>query len=113
MENQSNQPQDQSSDFLAKLEITVDREGIMSYNCDWDSTSDGLEATALLYYKLLFDDLPQQILDEIKKECVLNDTESNYHYVISLISKLAGEDEKGSDSGDDDVVVPPDQVYSI
>lgn len=112
MENQSNQPQDQSSDFLSNLEIRVDKDGFMSYNCDWGSGNEGLEATALIYYKLLFDDLPSQILEEIKKECVLNNAEKDYEYIISLISKLVGDTQENVDQ-DDGIVIPPDQVYTI
>lgn len=109
-------PQDHftDTDLFSVLNIFVDNEGIMQYNCDWDNTAEGISAVASIFYKIMFDDLPESILAEIKQQCVLNGNEENYMQIISLISSFAVENNKEDlNANDDEVVVQPDQVFHL
>jgi len=107
-------PSNPHQDFEAKLEIRVDKEGVLSYNCDWEPGDEGLIAVASIFYKIMVDNLCSEILEEIKQQCVISDSEADYMAVINLINAQL-DDQKSSSEGtsDDDVVVPPDQVFNI
>lgn len=114
MQHQSCQSQDQFEDenteFSAQLVITVDKQGFVSYSCDWTPGENGIIGLASIFYKLLLDNFSEEILQEIKQQCVLNNSEADYMAVISLINNY---DSKFKKQDDDQVVVAPDQVYRI
>jgi hypothetical protein len=98
-------------ELSARFIITVDKDGIMEYNCDWEPGSEGISHVASIFYKVMFDGLPDAILAEIKQQCVLNNKEEDYINLINIISSLAIEN---SDIiNDDEVVVQPDQVFHL
>jgi len=116
MLNQSNQPQDYDSgdeNLEAKLEFRVDKDGILSYNCDWKPGDEGLIGIASIFYKLMVDDICSEILEEIKQQCVLNGNEEDYVNLINIISALALDNMSTETNSVDDIVVPPDRVFSI
>jgi hypothetical protein len=116
MNQQSENSQDQShinQEFAAKLTISVDKQGLVEYNCDWDNTTDGLASVASIFYQLMFDELPDAILSEIKQECVLNGNEQNYLHIINLISSFVIDNQKEVSPEEDEVVVQPDQVFHL
>lgn len=116
MLNQSNQPQDYDSsdeNLEAKLEFRVDKDGILSYNCDWKPGDEGLIGIASIFYKLMVDDICSEILQEIKQQCVLNGNEVDYISVVNLIQSQMEQQSKNTTVTGDDIVVPPDQVFNI
>lgn len=102
-------PTNDSEESCSKLIISVDKEGNVSYNCDWEPSTEGLVGVAAIFYKLLLDDLPVKIFDEIKEQCVLNNTETDFMAIESLIQEYSTLDHKTSE----DVVVPPDRIVSL
>lgn len=102
---------DDDEKLLATLNILVDKNGIMEYNCDWDGSEDGITAVASIFYKIMFDGLSESILAQIKEQCVLEGKEETYMSIINLISALAVDNTV--DSVDDEVVVQPDQVFHL
>lgn len=113
MSDQSDKSKEQYEDesFLATLNILVDKNGIMEYNCDWDGSEDGITAVASIFYKIMFDGLSESILAQIKEQCVLEGKEETYMSIINLIGALAVDNTV--DSVDDEVVVQPDQVFHL
>lgn len=105
------EPQNQYENLLASLIISVDKQGVMQYNCDWDDASDGLQAVASIFYKIMFEELAETILSEIKQQCVLNGREENYTQILNFITSLATD--IVNDNIDDAVVVQPDQVFHL
>ena len=111
-QHQSCQSQDQSEDteLSAQLNIFVDKNGFISYNCDWVPGEDGIIGLASIFYKLLLDNFSEEILLEIKQQCVLNNSEADYMAIISLINSYSAKIKNGDE---DQVVISPDQVYRI
>lgn len=101
---------DQNAEFSAQLNITVDKNGFVSYNCDWIPGESGIIGLASIFYKFLFDNFSEEILQEIKQQCVLNNSEADYMAVINLINSY---DAKVRKNDEDQVVISPDQVYRI
>ena len=95
-------------DKTALLEIWVDKQDILMYNCDWGPGETGINAVAAILYKIILSDLGLQILNEIQEECVSTNSESTYYAIQNAIRRYSASEDKGL-SGDD-VVVPPDQI---
>jgi hypothetical protein len=102
-------PTNDSEESCSKLVILVDNEGNVSYNCDWEPSTEGLVGIAAIFYKLLLDDLPAKIFDEIKEQCVLNNTETDFMAIENLIQEYSTLDHKM----DEDVVVSPDRIVNL
>jgi len=110
--NESSEPYRELDELSARLIITVDKDGIMEYNCDWEPGSEGITNVASIFYKVMFDGLPDSILAEIKQQCVLNNNEEDYINLINIISSFVVENNNDIIS-DDEVVVQPDQVFHL
>jgi len=113
MQEPSSQPQDPSetesdSDVSCQLIIQADLDGIVGYSCDWIPGEEGLIGLASIFYKLLVDNFGEQVFEEIKQQCVLNNAEEDYITIVSLINSKTKPRES-----DNDVVVPPDQIFNI
>ena len=107
--NSPEPPANDSEESCSKLIISVDKEGTVSYNCDWEPSTEGLVGVAAIFYKLLLDDLPAKIFDEIKEQCVLNNTETDFMAIENLIQEYSTLDPKTNE----DVVVPPDRIVNL
>lgn len=110
--SQSPEPSDDQADVVCMLSIHCDSNGIVSYDCNWANGDDGLIGLASIFYKVLAENFGEEIFEEIKKECVLNNNEADYITVVNLINNRA-EVKSSENKNDDDVVVPPDQVFPI
>lgn len=118
----SNEPQDQSSESLdlaeylkdkvCALAITINENNELTYQIDWHQDEDGLHAAASIFYNLLFDNLAAKIFEELKQQCVLNDAETDY-LIISKIMHNFLQSQQANLQDNDEVVVPPDQIFSI
>ena len=96
------------TDKDAILEIWVDKEQTLLYNCDWGAGDEGIKAISAILYKVILSDLGLQILHEIQEECVLNNSESTFHEIQNTIRRYSANEDKTL-SGDD-VVIPPDKI---
>tara|TARA_R110000824_G_scaffold140403_1_gene306264 strand:- start:3 stop:344 length:342 start_codon:yes stop_codon:yes gene_type:complete len=113
MSNQSSNNQEQplnSEEVAAKLTIFVDNEGNIAYNCDWEPTEEGLIGVASIFYKILIDELPTKIFEEMKGQCVLNNAESDFMAIEGLLHQYAALDDDDSNGS---VVVPPDKITNL
>jgi len=121
MEKPSNEPQDPQldtdlGDFLqdkvCSLAITVDKNNELTYQINWSPDESGLAGAASVFYSLLFDDLGLKIFEEMKQQCVINNAEMDY-LAISKIMHSFLESQQANTQTNDEVVVPPDQIFSI
>lgn len=110
MQESYNHPQDQSSESQAQLNLFINKDGELEYNCDWDQDENGLSGVAAIFYGIMFGDLSTQILQEIKEQCVSNNMEADYLTIIETISRYSLS-QRGDE--EDEVAVPPDQSYNI
>ena len=102
----------EEEDIAAKLIIYVDNDGNIMYNCDWEPGEEGIIGIASIFYKLLADNLSDQIFEEIKAKCVLGNAEEDIIAIHDLINSYASKQQE-ADMVADDIVVPPDRVTNI
>ena len=98
-------------EIASKLTIYVTNDGELMYNCDWEPSEEGLVGVASIFYKLLSDNLSEQIFEEIKTQCVSSNNEEDFISISNLL-KIYNTVEQNPASSDD-VVVPPDRVMNI
>ena len=99
------------NDMAAQLVIYVTNEGEVMYNCDWKPEEEGLMGIASIFYKLLSENLSEQILAEIKTECVSNNNTEDFISISNLMQVYSATQNK--DETNDEVVVPPDRIMNI
>tara|TARA_R100000008_G_scaffold84430_2_gene71792 strand:+ start:9034 stop:9321 length:288 start_codon:yes stop_codon:yes gene_type:complete len=95
------------------LTISVDTAGEINYNCDWDSSEEGIIGISAILYKLMLSDLSIKIFDEIKAQCVLDDNEQDFLAIEETIRRYSAIDGKTGKEKDDDIVVPPDEIINL
>ena len=100
---------------VSKIEINIDKEGQISYNCDWQPNAEGIGGVSAILYKLLLSDLSLKIFDEIKAQCVLNDNEEDFRMIEDTIRRYSILDDNTQENNisDDEVVVPPDKILEL
>jgi hypothetical protein len=109
--NQDHYIETDESDISAKLTIYVTHDGELMYNCDWEPEEEGLVGVASIFFKLLSDNLPEQILEEIKIQCVSTNKEEDFIAIGNLLKIYNSMQDTDRES--DEVVVPPDKVMHI
>jgi hypothetical protein len=97
--------------YPAKIQITVDEDGVIEYNCDWAS-KDGIVSLSSLFYKILYDDLISLIIEDIHSICKNNNEEEDYYLMIDMISRMS-QLQQEEDNEEDPVVIPPDKISNI
>ena len=116
LNNQDQSPNDNDLEkTVSKIEIYIDKEGQIGYNCDWESSDEGIGGISGILYKLLLSDLAIKIFDEIKAQCVLNDNEEDFRIIEDTIRRysILDEDVSLDNNNDDEIVVPPDQILEL
>ena len=107
-----------SEDPLAQLTITISRDEEFGYTCDWDSTERGTNALASIFYGIGYDDLIEKILNELRKQCVLEGNEEDFLTIVQTIKGFllsAGNIKDGTSGGisGESVAVSPRDVFKL
>ena len=110
-DNQETYIEIDESDVSAKLTIYVTNDGELMYNCDWEPSEEGLVGVASIFFKLLSDNLSEQILEEIKTQCVSSNKADDFIAIGNLLKIYNSMQD--NDKGSDEVIVPPDKVMHI
>lgn len=111
-------PLKSSEDLLARLTITVSRDEEFGYTCDWDPTDSGTGALASIFYGIGYDDLIEKILNELRKQCVLEGNEEDFLIIVQTIKGFllsAGNVKDGTSGGisGESVAVSPRDVFKL
>jgi hypothetical protein len=113
MKNNSEESQEvcDSEQYSAVLQVLVDKDGTIEYNCDWDH-EDGVVSLASIFYKILYDDLIAIVLEDIKDRCKEKNIQ-DYDIMIELINSVLEVENEELNNDEDPVVVSPDRISNI
>ncbi len=100
------------SDKVSVLCITVNEDNELTYQINWTPNEDGLSGTASVFYNLLFENLGLKIFKELRELCVLNNAELDYLTINQIIHNFLEQSQSQESQTQDEVVVPPDQVFT-
>jgi len=99
-------------DFAAQLTIAVSQDGEFVFGCDWEPSERGMTAVSSIFYAMAYQDLTDQILKELKSQCVLEGNEKDFVTIAEAIKGLILL-HQDNDSGGDEVAVPPRKVLKL
>ena len=107
-----------SEDLLAQLTITISKDEEFGYTCDWEPTESGISALASIFYGIGYDDLIEKILNELRKQCVLEGNEEDFLTIVQTIKGFllsAGNIKDGTSGGisGESVAVSPRDVFKL
>ena len=102
-------------DNLSELRIIVDRNGEITFNCNWDSTPEGINAISAVFFGLAYNDLADKILNHLKAQCVLEDNEEDFVSIVEAIKMLILQNEReiAANQQDDSLVVTPRDITRL
>jgi len=100
-------------DFVSQLTIAVSKEGEFIFGCDWEPNETGRRAMASIFYGIAHEQLSEQILDQLKSQCVLEDREDDFLAIIQFIGSLINKDDNLKGGSDQSIAVPPRSVFKM
>jgi hypothetical protein len=100
-------------DFVAQLTVAVSQDGEFIFGCDWEPNEAGIKAVASIFYGITHDQLTEQILNELKSQCVLEDKTDDFLEIIELIGSLINKDGNSRGGSDQSIAVPPRNVFKM
>jgi len=100
---------------LAELKIYVDNNGEITFNCNWEPSDIGIGSMSSIFFGLAYDDLADKILNHLKSQCVLEDTEEDFYKIVETIKLLIINREKETQEKehDDSLVVNPRDITRL
>ena len=103
--------QTSEEDFAAQLTIAISQDGEFIFGCDWEPNEIGITAVASIFYAVAYDQLTDQVLKDLKAQCVLEGKEDDFVAIAEAIKNLILL-HQSSDSGGD-LAVPPRNVLKL
>ena len=80
-----NDLEDSDEEFLAEIKIYVDQNGEIGFDCGWEPNEVGIHSIASIFFGLAYNDLAEQILNNLKTQCVLEDNEEDFFRMVESI----------------------------
>lgn len=94
-------------DSLAKLTISVSKEGEVSFICDWIGEDTGCSSMAHLFSVIKDPSLPEQIIADLKAECSSEQQLEEIHKIIIYYTAISEIIKKLPKIENDKVVISP------
>ena len=101
------------SDEGASLIIYIDAEGSVGFECEWGEGGESLTSMGLIFYRLLEDNLTDDVLKFLKKQCVIQERIEEYDTIIQTITQMKLLTKSSSDSNGDSIVISPSDAAKM
>ena len=101
------------SDEGASLIIYIDAEGSVGFECEWGEGVESLTGMGLIFYRLLEDNLTDDVLKFLKKQCVIQERIEEYDTIIQTITQMKLLTKSSSDSNGDSIVISPSDTAKM
>ena len=132
MNEHSKEPQDQSANSLtalceswldemnrlkakSALLLYVDEDGVIRHNAGWSGEDGSIESIANIFVEMIAGGMGEEILYQIKEQCVLDGNIDLYDKLMTYFSLLSEElittHEEEVEIDESQIVVPPDQTF--
>jgi hypothetical protein len=87
--------------------VYTEEDGSVYFSCDWADSEDAKMSVATMLYRLVDGELIDEIIQNIKSQCVLEDREQDYEKIFSIYSSLKLLKTSVDEISKNDVVVNP------
>ena len=103
--------QTSEEDFAAQLTIAISQDGEFIFGCDWEPSEKGITAVSSIFYAVAYEQLTDQVLKDLKAQCVLEGKEDDFITIAEAIKNLILLNQSGDSGGD--LAVPPRNVLKL
>ena len=109
MKEQFSNEDDQESEAnpICQLLVYTEEDGNIYFSCDWDSSEDAITSVGAMLYRLSEGELVEEIMSNLKSQCVLEDRAEDYDKISNLYNNLKALKESVDELSGDNVVVNP------
>ena len=101
-------------DLVSHLMIYTDKNGELFFSCDWDDDPDAIHGMSMIFFKLMYDDLMHEILDDLKTQYAITNRLDEFNLLAQYIydKKIAHEPVNESENNDT-IVIPPSDAANL
>ena len=97
---------------ISQLTIYSIADGTIYFACDWESDNQlSIRALASIFYKLGHADLLEEILKDLKPQCVLENKEKEFQQLLDTIDLFI--ESKTQNKSEDSVTISPRNVIRL
>jgi len=109
MKEQFLDEQDPQSDnkIISSLLIYTEEDGSIYFSCDWSDVNEAQMSIGTMLYKLKEGGLVEEIMENLKSRCVLEDRAEDYEKILTLYNSLKILKDSTSEVSKDEVVIKP------
>jgi hypothetical protein len=109
MKEQYSNEEDHLSDGnpICQLLVYTEEDGNIYFTCDWSDSTEAKTSMGAMLYRLTDGELVDEILNNLKSQCVLEDREEDYQKISAIYTNLKALKKSVEDLSQDDVVVDP------
>ena len=109
MKEQFSNEEDLQSDsnITSQLLIYTEEDGNTYFSCDWVDSEEAKMAVGTILYRLANGELVDEIIDNIKSRCVLEDRREDYEKIFSFYSSLRILKGSQDENSKEEVVISP------
>jgi hypothetical protein len=92
---------------ICQLLVYTEEDGNIYFTCDWENSDDAITSIGAMLYRLSEGELIEEIMDNLKSQCVLEDREKDYEKISNLYNNLKSLKRSVEELSEDSVVVNP------
>lgn len=109
MNQQFSNEEDLQSDGnpICQLLVYTEEDGNIYFSCDWSEGSDATTSLGAMLYRLSDGELVNEILNNLKSQCVLEDRATDYDKISTVYLNLKALKESVEEISEEKVVVDP------
>lgn len=97
---------------MSQLTIYAVPDGTIYFACDWESdNTQSIHALGSIFYKLGHSDLLEEILRDLKPQCVLENKEREFQQLVETISLFV--ESKTQNESENSVTISPRNVIRL
>ena len=100
-------------DLVSHLMIYTDKNGELFFSCDWQNDSNSVYGMSTVFFKLMYDNLIHEILDDLKAQYTISNRLDEFDRLAQSIYELKISHEPQDSAGNDTIVIPPSDIPNL
>ena len=97
MKNFSQKELEQDSLIKAQILVYIDDKDQVAFGSDWEDSDDGINAVSEILFKLKYEDMVEQMLMVLYKQCVIEERTEVFNEILKNIHSKILENKKPDD----------------
>ena len=93
--------------------IYADQEGHIGFECEWGEGISSITSMGLIFHRILEENLTDEILEFLRKQCVIQDRIEEYDTIIQAVVQMKLLKKSSSVSDGDSIVISPSDAAKM